>query len=596
MAALTVYWSNAAATDLPNAALVIAPPTATGSHVGIDNALGTATGYSEWYFRGTLNAWASAGSIGGPSGHGALYDTTALEQEQIVAGTWSPTLRGNINNGNGTVTADLYLRVYVYNSTSATYTLIGTITRAGTSITSTTVSYSSGWSGSLSAAQFGVGDKLYFDLWADVTSNLNTNTAATMRWNVVSGVTNGDVNCEAVTPGTIFSYVESVTLADSLIATGASTLTDSVALVESVTNAGASTLTDTALTLTESLASQGATTLAESVTLAESLIATGAAATNYLSVILQDSPNGAYLLDETGQIIAYDQSVNRANGTLHGGVTPGGASALVAGLPGAATFDGVTGSVALPDGVTPIGTALTLECLVNLSGVSNTGYNRLFANDYPGSAPYDGFDFGIHNSGDFLFADFGTGSANTTCSVGGLAFGSGTHYLALVYNAGTVTFYLDGAEVGQSSGLASSLTAGRYALTIGQSATGFDFYQGALQAAAVYPTALSAARIAAHYAEGLAAFADGVTLAESQSGQGANSLSDTLTLAEMLTALGANSLTDPALNPSDSIAFRTAHSPSAVTARTATLSAATIVKQSSAVTTSTQPSAVTVRE
>ncbi len=216
--ALTVYETNNAATTLTTAALMVA--NATGAlETGQNTALGTATGYGEFVWRSTASAWAAAGAIGSPDGKGALYDTTALEGLSIVAGTWTPTVRGNVVSGNGNVTADLSIRAYVYNATSLTYTAIGTCTLAAQTLTSTTTTFAFAGT-SLPAAAFGTGDKLYIDFWLDVTANANTLAGAGLRFDLASSTTLGNVTNQIVTPGYVVAGAAALIANAVLSATG----------------------------------------------------------------------------------------------------------------------------------------------------------------------------------------------------------------------------------------------------------------------------------------------------------------------------------------------------------------------------------------
>src|SRR5213080_1883437 len=107
LTALTVYGTTTASTTLSTANTMF---SASGGATGGTNTclVGTATGYGELYAQGNGSAWAAAGSIGAPSGHGLLWDVTTLEGQQIVAGNWTPTLRLALSTG--TMTVDAYVR------------------------------------------------------------------------------------------------------------------------------------------------------------------------------------------------------------------------------------------------------------------------------------------------------------------------------------------------------------------------------------------------------------------------------------------------------------------------------------------------------
>lgn len=196
--ALTIYPSNAAASTLSHASTCSA--TTGGSGVGIDCLLGTATGYGEFYVLGNVSAWAAGTALGNPSGRGMLWDVTTLEQQAIAAGTWTPTVRGSIHNGNGNVTADILLRAWIFHVTNLSYAPIGTMSLLAQSITSTSATYTFAGT-SLPEADFATGAKLYCDWGFNVTANANTLAGATLRFNVSNSGAAGTNTAQIVTPG-----------------------------------------------------------------------------------------------------------------------------------------------------------------------------------------------------------------------------------------------------------------------------------------------------------------------------------------------------------------------------------------------------------
>ena len=162
--ALTAYLTNTAATTVATANQSIVAGAGTSTNKTI--LVGTSTGYGEIYAPGTATAWSGAGSLGAPSGHGWLYDVTALEGQQIIAGNWQSTQRGHISVG--TATADIITRFYKYNA--GIYTLIGSNTLAAQAFTTVSATYAA-TAVSLSAVNFVTDDKLYIDIWLNITTN-----------------------------------------------------------------------------------------------------------------------------------------------------------------------------------------------------------------------------------------------------------------------------------------------------------------------------------------------------------------------------------------------------------------------------------------
>jgi hypothetical protein len=89
---------------------------------------------------------------------------------------------------------------------------------------------------------------------------------------------------------------------------------------------------------------------------------------------------------------------------------------------------------------------------------------------------------------------------------GSVAITGGMQHLALVAAApGNYTLYVDGVSAGQDlvNAPAWTGTVTSYALSAGSNAISMNFLAGAVGRVALYPSALSAARIAAHYRAGV---------------------------------------------------------------------------------------------
>jgi hypothetical protein len=200
MTALTVYGTVTHDSTSLTTACTMVNGLGAGSG-GVDSALGTATGFSESFSQGTAAAWQSLASIGPPSGNGWLWDVTTLEGQQFVTGNWAPTLRFQINSGNGNATADLYVRAYIYNPNTLKYVLIGSMLLSGQTIlngVSTTYPFANT---SLAAVTFRGGDKLYMDVWPNIVTNSNGLPGAKLRINTANSATQGNNTHQLVTPG-----------------------------------------------------------------------------------------------------------------------------------------------------------------------------------------------------------------------------------------------------------------------------------------------------------------------------------------------------------------------------------------------------------
>src|SRR6266700_4890886 len=107
MTALTVLENSFAASSTLSTAnqLVTGTGGTTGSAITV--LVGTATGWGEIYAQGNAGAWAAAGSMGTPTGHGWFLDATTLDGQTIAAGVWSSLMKMKASATGITVTISL---------------------------------------------------------------------------------------------------------------------------------------------------------------------------------------------------------------------------------------------------------------------------------------------------------------------------------------------------------------------------------------------------------------------------------------------------------------------------------------------------------
>jgi len=194
MTALTVYPSNIAASTIATAGKLSS--TTGGTASSCSTKIGTATGYGQLYALTNSNAWPALGSIGSPDGNGFLWDVTTLVGNTLAAGNWTPTIRVRISGG--TATADFYVRIYKYNG--GTYTFVGTCIATGNNLTSGFLNLTFN-NTSLGSMDFATGDKLYIDVWSNITTNGTGSSSATMIMTVSDSGTQGVTTELIVTPG-----------------------------------------------------------------------------------------------------------------------------------------------------------------------------------------------------------------------------------------------------------------------------------------------------------------------------------------------------------------------------------------------------------
>ncbi len=179
---LSVYGLNGASATLPGAHTLATATGGTGAN--ISTKVGTATGWGE--IQGSSNPWGALGSIGSQSGGGWLLDSTLLEGQELIAGTWGASIR--LSTSAGSITATITMRASKYNATSATYTTIGSLTSTSVTINTTLTTFTLS-SANLPAMIFATGDKLYIDVWLDVTTNSTGSSTATINCSVSSTTT-----------------------------------------------------------------------------------------------------------------------------------------------------------------------------------------------------------------------------------------------------------------------------------------------------------------------------------------------------------------------------------------------------------------------
>jgi hypothetical protein len=207
----------------------------------------------------------------------------------------------------------------------------------------------------------------------------------------------------------------------------------------------------------------------------------------YLSQVLQDGPAGFWRLDETGAASpAADASGNGRSGTYSGGVTFGQPGATAGGT--AVGYDGSSGATTIPD-ASPLrlNGAFTIEFWAKMSSFVNT-WPGLLRKGAAGTA--DGYVVWYTSNGTLHFK---RGNLDIATPAGELVTSAYRHF-AFVDDGTNATWYVNGSAA-SSGQLAASLSAGTDPLILGQ---GDQAGKQLLDDVAVYNSALSAARIAAH--------------------------------------------------------------------------------------------------
>lgn len=210
---------------------------------------------------------------------------------------------------------------------------------------------------------------------------------------------------------------------------------------------------------------------------------------SYLSEVLADSPVAYWRLGDSASP-ATDE-IGTADGTASGNVTFGATSLLTSDANKAVTFPTSPGLIEIADqAALHTGDVLSVECWAarTRSGVGDEYMAVKFGNGewfvHFGGADYA--QFGVNGSG----GGFRTAATITDTT---------RHHLVWTKNGATTHAYLDGVEGTVDTGTVIVSHA-----TPGVIQFGLSTFIGRLDEFALYGTALSSGRVAAHYAAGIA--------------------------------------------------------------------------------------------
>ena len=216
----------------------------------------------------------------------------------------------------------------------------------------------------------------------------------------------------------------------------------------------------------------------------------------YSNAVLGDGPSGYWRLGETSGTTAIDSS-----GADNGTYTNGPALAQASLLPGdsanrSVSFDGTNDHVRVPSsGSLSPAVRVSAEAWIKPSALPASGqFASILTKAESYSLQFNGpkLEFTIMQSGV---------RKRLQAPSGAIVAGQAYHVVG-TYDGTTQRLYINGAQVA-SAALTGAVTTNGNPLMIGAWSSTSEFFKGTIDEAAVYPTALSAARISAHYQAGI---------------------------------------------------------------------------------------------
>lgn len=219
---------------------------------------------------------------------------------------------------------------------------------------------------------------------------------------------------------------------------------------------------------------------------------------DYAAVIRSDGPVGYWRLGESSGTTASDASGNGLSGTYTGGVTLAQSGSLEGDADTAALFDGTDDYMSVAHAVTlAITGRITLEAWVYPTSTANNGH--ILAKGSGTAGPYRF----LLLSGQTPAFIAGDGATQTQVNAASTVPLNEWSHVVVTLSGTTVTHYKNGEPNGTGTIGAQAVADAGTILAVGRngSANG-GYFIGRLDESAVYPFALSADRIAAHYDAG----------------------------------------------------------------------------------------------
>lgn len=225
----------------------------------------------------------------------------------------------------------------------------------------------------------------------------------------------------------------------------------------------------------------------------------------YTAVVLADQPLAYWRLGDTSALAMTDLSGHGHTGTATTGVTLGSSSLLASSVDSAASFDGTTGYVLVPDHVElRLQSAITMEAWIRATSFDHAAgapYPRIL---HKGSIGNTGYALLAHQIGTTNAANLrveiegiGTlGISGTTVLQPGV-----TYHVAATWDGATLAVYVDGV-LDASLAASGAIPTTADPIQLGRRPDNTRYWAGVLDEVAIYGRALAASQIAMHAAVG----------------------------------------------------------------------------------------------
>ena len=220
----------------------------------------------------------------------------------------------------------------------------------------------------------------------------------------------------------------------------------------------------------------------------------GAASSSYDQTVLRDTPAGYWRLNDWCNGLVVDRSGNDIEGSSHGGILPLQGGVSQPGMDGtpATGFDGSNAFISLGDPAALQPAKLSVEAWINATNVPSSG-EMILRKRYYGYALY------LNGNGRPAF-NINDRQATVYAATGPSSLADGRwHHLVGTYDGTQVCLYVDGHSAGTCT-TAAPIYYQQDLIAIGRDG-GYSgaYFAGTIADVAIYPAALSAQRVQAHY-------------------------------------------------------------------------------------------------